>query len=134
MPTISKSEALAEAAALDSGHITYPGDEALPAPVPYYSPDRLNVHFKVYADPERQRFYRPEQFKNGRYIAYTRLQEAAVRRALGPQAEQFRGDDAPRELKCHNPACRFRTRNTAAFERHQEIEKLKADIHVPTAF
>lgn len=108
--------------------IAYPGDAYLEKPLVYYNPEAPNIRFVVYQDPEGKLRYQPEQFAHGRYVAETVVQNNAVRRVLRHMADEWQGEDARRDLKCDNPACDFRTRNSAAFEAHQRLEKLRHDV------
>ena len=125
------SERIKEAQALDGRHLVYPGDEWLPEPEVYYSPQLPNQRFKVYEDdrievdqtpgrPRQKLHFQPEAFVNGRYIAHTVLQRDAVRRVLGGNAARWMGDDMPKPRTCRQESCRFTTGNEAAWDDHEK--------------
>jgi hypothetical protein len=131
MATAAVAEQINVAQGLANGReLQYPGDEWLPTPIVYYNPHHQAKFFKVYedvmpvdADPRfwRPRRFRPEFFVRGRYVAYTRLQNDAVRRVLGQQADRWMGDDLPKEIVCHHRTCGFATRNGNAYDDHQQF-------------
>lgn len=118
---------------LDNGReLIYPGDEWLPKPIVYANPHEINTRFKVFTDEMppgadsrtwRPRRFVPEQFVNGKYVAYTRIQNEAVRRLLGRHADRWSGEDLKRDRVCPHESCRFTTRNEAAYEDHESYTK-----------
>jgi hypothetical protein len=123
------AERIRDAQTLDNGRaLQYPGDEWLATPIVYSNPHAINLRFKVFqdempvdADPRvwRPRRFVPEAFTNGKYVAYTRIQNEGVRRVLGQQADRWAGETVPFDLVCHHDPCRFTTRNKAAFDDHE---------------
>lgn len=103
-------------------------DAPLPQPVPYYNPEAPNLRFRLLADPGSGRTVAYERFHHGRFVAQTPRHEEAVRRVLGRFADAWSGDDTRTELACENPACDFRTRNSAAFAVHQQRERLRGAV------
>ncbi len=129
-------ERIREAQQMDVRELTYPGDEYLPAPIVYTHPQEPNLRFKVFheelpidADPRvwRPRRFVPEAFVQGKYVAHTRLQNEAVRRVLGQQANRWMGEDLAKDRVCHHDTCRFATRNSFAFDDHETF----TDRHRP---
>lgn len=122
MPAPSATLDLKVAKDLDNRELVYPGDAWLPEPEVYYFPFEPNARIKVYDDGEidirRKRHFQAEQASNGRYVANTVLQRAAVRRVLGSRADLFMGDDLPKDRPCPGRTCAFSTRNEAAYEAH----------------
>jgi hypothetical protein len=124
--TVDTRQQLETAKALDNGReLMYPGDDWLAEPEVYYNPHSLNIRFKVYTDPKADprrpletRWFLPEKFVGGKYVAYTRLQREAVRRVLGQNADRWKGDTESRTRVCRKPSCRFASRNYDAFEDH----------------
>jgi hypothetical protein len=116
---------------LDNGrNLVYPGDAYLETPEVYYHPQKMALRFKVFddqmpadADPQRwrPRRYQLEEVVKGRYVAFTVMQRDAIRRVLGQRADRWRGDDLPKELVCHQKTCGFATRNSNAYEDHQQF-------------
>jgi hypothetical protein len=127
--TAEMTERVRDAQALNNGReLQYPGDEWLAEPIVYSNPHAINLRFKVFqdvmppdADPRywRPRHFQLEGFTNGKYVAYTRIQNDAVRRVLGPRADRWMGEDLKKDRVCHHDPCRFTTRNDAAYEDHE---------------
>lgn len=122
MPTATATVDVAASKVLDNRELLYPGDEWLPEPEVYYLPAEPNARIKVYDDGEldfrRKRHFQAEQASNGRYVANTKFQRAAVRRILGSNADRYKGDDMPWEQRCPGRNCSFSTRNKAAYDAH----------------
>lgn len=122
MPAPSATIDRKAAQELDNREVIYPGDEWLPEPEVYYVPFAPNMRLKVYDDGEidirRKRHFQAERVSNGRYVANTVLQRAAIRRVLGHRADLFKGDDMSREESCRGRTCSFSTRNQAAMDAH----------------
>jgi hypothetical protein len=99
--------------------LAYPGDAWLEAPELYYNPDELNGRFRAFvpqAGPGE--YYQHMRFQAGRFLALTEVERGSVRRKLGRLADRYRGDDMSHEWVCPNQACRFATRNQAAWQDH----------------
>lgn len=99
--------------------LSYPGDAWLDAPEVYYNPNEMNGRFRAYvplAGPGE--YYQHMRFTAGRFLALTEVERMSVRRVLGRNADRYLGDNMSDEWVCSNAACRFATRNRAAWRDH----------------